>query len=232
VHNIGKYFDREIFWLDYNNLTDQLPEKDWVCLAIANNQPDYQKFDNFARKCISKNILDFKGQGKFGERLHDLFDKTIEVLETKEGHREIEVITTGHEDEILADAFWQCFYTTFLPDTADIENITIICTDLDGIDRTKELQDCLKEFELGWLPSDNVKHEIWEDPEGLTTLCPADETGDGARNLLEPSSKLIHCFYAESHFEAMQIYYKFMDWGTYTTEFEIDKQPYKNKNVT
>ena len=229
---IGKYFDRQIFWLDYDKFADQLPDKDWVCLAIANNQPDRDTFEKFVRCSILRNILEFKGHGQFGEMLHDLFDETIATMETTESHDEIEVMTTWHNDETLADTFWQCFYATCLPDTADFDNIKVICTDLEGINRTKELEDYIVEFELGWLPSDNVKHEVWEDVEGLTTLCLADERGNDCRNLLEPGSKLIHSFYADSHFEAMTIYYKFMDWGIYTTEFEIDKQPYDKKNAT
>ena len=75
-----------------------------------------------------------------------------------------------------------------------------------------------------------TKHEVWEDPEGLTSLCLSDSRGNDCRNMLEPNSKLIHTFYAESHYEAMTIYYKFMDWGIYTTEYEVDKLPYE-KNV-
>jgi len=59
----------------------------------------------------------------------------------------------------------------------------------------------------------------------------ADERGGDCRKLLEPGSKLIHEFYANCHFDAMTIYYKFMDWRTYTTEFEIDKQPYDKKKA-
>jgi len=153
-------------------------------------------------------------------------------METMENHNEIDVMTTWHNDQTLADAFWQCFFATCLPDTTDYGNIKIICTDLDGINRVEELKNYLKEFELGWLPSANVKHEVWKDLEGLTTLCLADERGDGCRELLEPESKLIYSFYAENHYEAMTIYYKFMNWGTYTTQFEIDKQPYEKKNGT
>ncbi|QHT69131.1 hypothetical protein GXP67_22035 [Rhodocytophaga rosea] len=43
-----------------------------------------------------------------------------------------------------------------------------------------------------------LKHEIWQDEEGKTMLC-----------------------------LAMSIYYQFMHWGEYITEFEGDKQPYK-----
>ncbi len=74
MQNIGKYFDRQIYWLDYDNFSNELPDKDWVCLAISNIEPDIDTFDKFVRISISKNILEFKGYGKFGEKLHDLFD--------------------------------------------------------------------------------------------------------------------------------------------------------------
>lgn len=83
----------------------------------------------------------------------------------------------------------------------------VVCTDLDGINRTDELKNYIKEFELGWLPSENVKHEVWEDSEGLTTLCLEDERGDDFRKLLEPDSKLMHTFYASSHYDyLLQVY--------------------------
>ena len=71
------------------------------------------------------------------------------------------------------------------------------------------------------------KHEIWENPEGLTTFLVSDESGDDSRKLLEPGSKLIKYIDASSYFEAMTLYYQFMDWGKYTTDFEEDKLPYK-----
>ena len=74
--------------------------------------------------------------------------------------------------------------------------------------------------------NNKVKHEVWEDTEGLTTLCLADERGDDCRKLMEVGSKLIYTFYANCHYEAMTIYYEYMNWGVYTTDFEIDKEPY------
>jgi hypothetical protein len=230
MQSIGKYFDRQIYWLDYDNFSNQLPDKNWVCLAIANQQPDLDKFDKFLRAAVVKDILEFKVHGKFGEKLHDRFDETIVVMETMEGQNEIGLMTTWHNDETLADTFWQCFFATCLPETADLDNIKIVCTDLDGVNRIEELKSYIKEFELGWLPSDNVKFGVWQDEEGLTALCLADEGGEDFRQVIEPGSKLIYEFYANSHFEAMTIYYKFMDWGIYTTEFEVDKQPYDKKN--
>jgi len=231
MNRVGQYFGRQIYWLNYKEYADQLPDKDWVCLAISHSQPDLDTFDKFVRASIKKGIHEFKGHGKFGELLHDMFDETMGLMKTVEDHPEIEVMTTWHNDESLADTFWQCFFVTCLRDSADFDNVSIVCTDLDGVNRTEELKNYIQEFEIGWLPSDNVKHEVWEDSEGKTTLCLADERGNECRQLLEPGSKLIHGFYASNHFDAMTIYYKFMNWGAYETEFEIDKEPY-NKNAT
>jgi len=229
MKTIGQYQGRQVIWFDYNECTDELPEKDWLCLAISNIHPDEIAFENFVRISISKNISEFKGHGKYGEKLHDLFDETMVKMEVDENHAEVDVMTTCHNDETLADVFWECFFATCLPETVDFDNIKIVCVDLDGINRIEELQSYLKEFELGWLPSYNIKHEVWQDVEGLTTLCLADERGNDCRNLLKPGSKLVHLFYAESHYVAMTIYYKYMDWGVYTAEFEVDKEPYENK---
>jgi hypothetical protein len=148
MQSIGKYSGRQIYWLDYNRFTDQLPDKDWVCLAISNMEPDMDRFDQFVRISISKNILEFKGHGKFAEKLHDLFDETMVDMELAEKRVEMGVVTTWHNDETLADTFWQCFHATCLPETIDPDNIKVVCVDLDGVDRTEELQSYLKAFEL------------------------------------------------------------------------------------
>jgi hypothetical protein len=178
MERVGQYFGRQVYWLNYKQYADQLPDKDWVCLAISNIQPDIDTFDKFVRTSIGKGIHEFKGYGTFGEHLHDLFDEIMVDMEVNEGYPEIDVMTTWHNDEILADTFWQCFFATCLRDSADLDDITIVCTDLDGIDRTEELKKYIQEFEIGWLPSDNVKHEVWEDNEGKPTLCLADERGN------------------------------------------------------
>ena len=72
-----------------------------------------------------------------------------------------------------------------------------------------------------------LKHELWEEKEGGgQTFCLAGSRGEDARNLLGPDAKLIWSVEAGSHFEAMTAYYKFMDWGEYTTDQEWDMQPY------
>ena len=75
----------------------------------------------------------------------------------------------------------------------------------------------------------NIKHDVWQESDGKTAVCFSDDSGKECRKLLEPGSKKIHNFYASSHFEAMTIYYNFMGWGKYETQFEVDKQPYNAK---
>jgi hypothetical protein len=74
---------------------------------------------------------------------------------------------------------------------------------------------------------EKVQHEIWEDPEGLPGLILAGEKGEAARKLFkEENMRLVHTFYASSHFEAMTIYYAFYGWEEYTTQYANDKLPY------
>ena len=74
-----------------------------------------------------------------------------------------------------------------------------------------------------------LKHELWQDSDedgGDLTFCLAGHLGDSARKLLGPNAKLIWTVEADSHFEAMTAYYKFMGWGTYRTDHKWDMQPY------
>ncbi len=70
-------------------------------------------------------------------------------------------------------------------------------------------------------------HELWVEEDGQT-LCLAGPAGDDARSMLGPTAELVWTFEADSHFEAMTIYYERMGWGEYTTDYpEIDKLPYR-----
>ncbi len=71
-----------------------------------------------------------------------------------------------------------------------------------------------------------LRHEIWRDPEGLTGLCLAGPMGDDFRALQEPGSELVGVLFATSYVDVMNKYYEVMGWGSYTTDFESDHQPY------
>jgi hypothetical protein len=152
---IGTYQTRQVFWFDYDQFKlEQLPIKDWLCLATSDIDPNDDKYEKFVRYSIDNGILEFKGHGQFGEKLHEIFDEIVTQMEVVENHESISVMTTWHNDETLADTYWQCFFATCLPETADLDNISIICTDIKGNDRSEELELILTRFEEGWIPED------------------------------------------------------------------------------
>lgn len=77
----------------------------------------------------------------------------------------------------------------------------------------------------------SIKHDIWQNDKELTSLCFSGELGEESRSFLEPDFKIIHSFFSNSHFDAMTKYYEFIDWGTYETEFDIDKEPYNLEKI-
>jgi len=162
MKRIGTYQNREVIWVNYSNILQcELPSSDWICMFTSSvSKPDVDKFDKITRKSIESGVLEFKGHGKHGEFLHDCFDETMVNMEVMENHPEISVMTTWHNDEKLSDVFWQCFFATCLPESVGNENIKIICSDLDGINRTNELRDYIDRFVKGWLPNDNSN--LWE----------------------------------------------------------------------
>ncbi len=72
----------------------------------------------------------------------------------------------------------------------------------------------------------SIRHDVWVDEEGLTTLCYAGNLGGESRSTLQGGERLLYSFFANSHYEAMTKYYQFMKWGVYVSEFEEDKLPY------
>ena len=149
---IGRFSGKQIYWLDYSKFDGQFPGKNLVCLAVTNGKPDVDKFDQFVRATISSGILEFKAHGKCSELLHDLFDDTTIVMTDVEGFSEIEVVTTWHNDETLAETFWQCFFATSYSNKVSNDEVKIFCTDLDGVERSEELRKYIKKFERGWMP--------------------------------------------------------------------------------
>ena len=154
MNEIGSYQNRKIIWSDYAELLHgTMPKDPWICLCTSSlKKPDFDKFDEFTRKSIQNGLLEFKGHGIYGELIHDLFDETAAIMVAIEKHPEIETMTTWHTDETLAYTFWQCFFATCLPKNTNQENLTIVCTDLDGINRTAELAEYMNRFKKGWLP--------------------------------------------------------------------------------
>ena len=149
---LGKCFNQNIYWVNDNTDLEMIPEEYWICLCVANKKPDMERFRVFAKMAIEKEVLLFMGCGEYGELLHDTFDEMICILETKENHEKIDMVTTWHDKESLKDTFWQGCKSFYLPERTDYENIKIVCMDLDGVDRTEEFKGYIKDFEMGYIP--------------------------------------------------------------------------------
>jgi hypothetical protein len=75
-----------------------------------------------------------------------------------------------------------------------------------------------------------VVHELWAENESEQTFCLAGSDGDEARKLMDKKAKLVWSVSATSNFEAMTKYYKYMDWGEYSSEFLDDRIPYNESS--
>lgn len=64
-----------------------------------------------------------------------------------------------------------------------------------------------------------MRHELWVEPDGCQTFCLKGAHGNAVRSLLETGAELVWEVEAASHYEAMTLYYKYMDWGKYKTSF-------------
>lgn len=74
----------------------------------------------------------------------------------------------------------------------------------------------------------NMLHELWVENETDRTFCLAGPRGDAARKMLAPGAKLVWTVQANSHFEAMTLYYAYMGWGEYKSDYPaLDKKTYK-----
>lgn len=161
---IGSYYNRKTFYLKWDNMeTVKFPNKNWVCFAISNEKPDNSELDSFVRKSIQNDLYEFKGQGDYGEYLHDFFDETMVEMEVIENHPEIEIMTTGDNKTDLANGLWECYGATCLPERADFDDISIICLSFDKLDYSEKLEKLLSKFNRNWLPDDKENRLILKD---------------------------------------------------------------------
>ncbi len=161
--------NRETFYLEIeDDYRDKLPVSNWVCFAIANEKPDEKVLSDFIRTSINNDLFEFKAFGLYGEHLHTAFDLEITKMEVDEGHPEIEIMTTGSNDTDLANAFWENYGATCLPDRGDYDNIKIICVNLDKKDYSMKLSKLLRRFNRKWLPNDEDR--ITENENGKLNL--------------------------------------------------------------
>ena len=74
----------------------------------------------------------------------------------------------------------------------------------------------------------DLLHEVWEETEqdGSLGVCLAGPMGRGFRDQLAPGARLVHTFWASSHFDAASEFHRFAGYEPYTTEHPQDCEPY------
>jgi hypothetical protein len=151
---IGEHSGRKVFWWHYSAETlEELPEKNWICLAIEDDLQEAEMLEKFVRTSVQKNILEFKAFGKQSSKLEDIFDGVVVLMEVVENYSETNIMTTWHDSEGLGSAFWQCFHATCISDIAN-EDLKIICFHLENKNLKNDLKIFVNKFNEGWLPSD------------------------------------------------------------------------------
>ena len=151
---IGKHKLNHVYYYSLHlHELDSLPREHWVCLGIANRDFDKNFFEEFIIFSASKGLLEFKGQGAFGELLHDLFDEVIMEYEFQEEVK-TDIMTTWRNNgpNDLADNFWGCFYAIVLPENVQQSQLSIVCIGFDGEDYSETLKELLERMNQGWVP--------------------------------------------------------------------------------
>jgi hypothetical protein len=151
---IGEHSDRKVFWWHYSAETlEELPEKNWICFAIEDGLQEGEMLEKFVRTSVQKNILEFKAFGKQSSKLDDFFDGVVVLMELVENYSETNIMTTWHDSEGLASAFWQCFHATCVSEVEN-EDLTIVCFHLENKSLKEDLKLFVNKFNEGWLPSE------------------------------------------------------------------------------
>ena len=156
MEHCGKHLGRTVYYLCLDSEAIGAVDKldNWICFAIASGQYPADEAVEFIRHALMGGMLEFKAQGAHGEDMHDLCDATMVSMEVDEGYPFSDVVTTGNADTDLANAFWECFFATALPDRADYDDLNVVCVSIDGADYRSELEGLLARFVDGWIPDE------------------------------------------------------------------------------
>lgn len=161
---IGQHYGFDTYYLDIakEDFSVALPNKNWFCCAIANqdfDDTDNSTIEKFIRTSIVRDILSWHGLGHFGQKLHLTFDLIMAKMEVDENYSEIDICTIGNDETDFADEFWGCYGASCLPERAEYETAKLICVSFDGQDYRNELKNLILKFNDGWLPPYSDENE-------------------------------------------------------------------------
>lgn len=154
---LGKHKTNEVYYfVPGREPLEDLPKENWVCLGIANGEFDQSLFDKFIKHSAYSGLMEFKGVGVFGEKLHDGFDEQIVYLEVVEEYPVTEVMTSWYNEgeSQFANAVWGCFHANVFPEGTDEAKTKLICVPFDGLDYKEQLATVLGRLNEGWIPDE------------------------------------------------------------------------------
>jgi hypothetical protein len=154
---LGKHNTNEVYYfIPEREPLDDLPKENWMCIGIANAEFDQELFDKFIKHSVYSGLMEFKGAGALGEKLHDCFVEEIVYLEIIEECPETDVMTSWYKEgeSEFANAVWGCFYANVLPDGVDAEKTKLVCVPFDGLDYKEQLATVIGRLNAGWMPGE------------------------------------------------------------------------------
>lgn len=157
MYLIGQHKENQVYYFNLEkDELENLPKENWIAIGIANNSYNKSFFNDFLQPGVYSGLLEFKGQGIYGETLHNHFDERIIELEIIEGYPETDIMTTwyGGEKNDLPNALWDCFNISFAPDNIDSTRTKVICISMDGENYRDTVLAILARLNEGWIPPD------------------------------------------------------------------------------
>lgn len=150
---LGECRLRQILWLDYGAFdAGEFPASDWVCLAIVNEECDLDVFEDFVRRVIKYGLVEFKAQGVLSEKMHDVFDEVVALVQVEEDDTSLcDIMTTWHRDLSVLEVLESLVPVPISARYMEELNLPVVCTDLNGYDRRNEMRmlvDSVSENEL------------------------------------------------------------------------------------
>lgn len=159
MENLGKYNNREVFYLSSKPAKDwlgELPTGNWLVLPIG-DCVDSKAYIELADQCLANNVLYVCAVGECCEIIHDIFDETVVANKIIAGENtnsqinfENSPMTTWHND--FDEGVWFAMTTAF-NDTVEINKI--ICIDFTENKYKQRVIELIGRIQEGWIPQDN-----------------------------------------------------------------------------
>lgn len=151
MNHIGTIKGRAVFYQRFdkgNNWSKDFPIKNWLSFVIVENNNETE-LSEISAKLIENNVCYVCCSGPNCELLHDTVDYDIVIREIENLYLPpFDIMTTWNDN--IEDHFWFSIYAAYNePETIN----TIVCLDTGINSLERELEEILKRFNNGYIPS-------------------------------------------------------------------------------